>query len=142
MRSDTVKKGFQRAPHRGLLHACGLSTEDIGKPFIGIANSFCEIVPGHVHLDKVAKVVKDSVRRAGGGPFEFNTIAVCDGVAMGHTGMKYSLASREIIAGWGLYLTISLIGTAFLIGASFEAWAWTLVAGVGASVRYLHFLPA
>jgi len=98
MRSDTVKKGFQRAPHRGLLHACGLSTEDIGKPFIGIANSFCEIVPGHVHLDKVAKVVKDSVRRAGGVPFEFNTIAVCDGVAMGHTGMKYSLASREIIA--------------------------------------------
>ncbi|MBL7154283.1 MAG: dihydroxy-acid dehydratase, partial [Phycisphaerae bacterium] len=96
--SDTVKKGFQRAPHRGLLHACGLSAEDIGKPFIGIANSFCEIVPGHVHLDKVARAVKDAVRQAGGVPFEFNTIAVCDGVAMGHTGMKYSLASREIIA--------------------------------------------
>ena len=98
MRSDTVKKGFQRAPHRGLLHACGLSDADINKPFIGIANSFCEIVPGHVHLNKVAQVVKDAVRRAGGSAFEFNTIAVCDGIAMGHAGMKYSLASREIIA--------------------------------------------
>ncbi|MBA7632888.1 Dihydroxy-acid dehydratase [subsurface metagenome] len=98
MKSDTVKKGFQRAPHRGLLRACGLKDADIDKPFIGIANSFCEIVPGHVHLNKVAQVVKDSVRDAGGAPFEFNTIAVCDGIAMGHTGMKYSLASREIIA--------------------------------------------
>jgi dihydroxy-acid dehydratase len=98
MRSDTVKKGFQRSPHRGLLCACGLSSEDINKPFIGVANSFCEIVPGHVHLDKVARTVKDAIRGAGGTPFEFNTIAVCDGVAMGHTGMKYSLASREIIA--------------------------------------------
>jgi dihydroxy-acid dehydratase len=98
MRSDTVKKGFQRAPHRGLLHACGLSDADIDKPFIGIANSFCEIVPGHIHLNKVAQVVKEAVRQAGGTPFEFNTIAVCDGIAMGHTGMKYSLASREIIA--------------------------------------------
>ncbi len=98
MRSDTVKKDFQRAPHRGLLHACGLSDADISKPFIGVANSFCEIVPGHVHLDKVARAVKESVRAAGGTPFEFNTIAVCDGIAMGHTGMKYSLASREIIA--------------------------------------------
>ncbi len=98
MKSDTVKKGFQRAPHRGLLRACGLKDADIDKPFIGIANSFCEIVPGHVHLNKVAQLVKDSVRDAGGVPFEFNTIAVCDGIAMGHTGMKYSLASREIIA--------------------------------------------
>jgi len=98
MRSDTVKKGFQRAPHRALLHACGLADADIAKPFIGIANSFCEIVPGHVHLNKVAQTVKEAVRDAGGTPFEFNTIAVCDGVAMGHTGMKYSLASREIIA--------------------------------------------
>jgi len=98
MRSDTVKKGFQRAPHRGLLHACGLTDADINKPFIGIANSFCEIVPGHVHLNKVAQVVKDAVRQAGGTAFEFNTIAVCDGIAMSHTGMKYSLASREIIA--------------------------------------------
>jgi len=98
MRSDTVKKGFQRAPHRGLLRACGLTDSDMGKPFIGIANSFCEIVPGHVHLNKVAQIVKDAVRQAGGVPFEFNTIAVCDGIAMGHTGMKYSLASREVIA--------------------------------------------
>ena len=98
MRSDTVKKGFQRAPHRSLLHACGLSDEDINKPFIGIANSFCEIVPGHVHLNKVGRAVKKAVRQAGGTAFEFNTIAVCDGIAMGHTGMKYSLASREIIA--------------------------------------------
>ena len=98
MRSDTVKKGFQRAPHRGLLRACGLNDQDINKPFIAVANSFCEIVPGHVHLDKVSKTVKDAVRQAGGVPFEFNTIAICDGIAMGHTGMKYSLASREIIA--------------------------------------------
>ena len=98
MKSDTVKKGFQRTPHRALLRACGLKDADIDKPFIGIANSFCEIVPGHIHLNKVAQVVKDSVRKAGGAPFEFNTIAVCDGIAMGHTGMKYSLASREIIA--------------------------------------------
>ena len=98
MRSDTVKKGFQRAPHRSLLHACGLSDEDINKPFIGIANSFCEIVPGHVHLNKVGRAVKKAVQNAGGAAFEFNTIAVCDGIAMGHTGMKYSLASREIIA--------------------------------------------
>ena len=98
MRSDTVKKGFQRAPHRGLLRACGLGDADMERPFIGIANSFCEVVPGHVHLDQVARTVKEGVRQAGGTPFEFNTIAVCDGVAMGHTGMKYSLASREIIA--------------------------------------------
>jgi len=98
MISDTVKKGFQRAPHRGLLRACGLVDGDMDKPFIGIANSFCEIVPGHVHLNKVAQVVKQAVRKAGGVPFEFNTIAVCDGIAMGHTGMKYSLPSREIIA--------------------------------------------
>jgi dihydroxy-acid dehydratase len=98
MRSDTVKKGFQRAPHRGLLHACGLKDADIKKPFIAIANSFCEIVPGHVHLNEVGRVVKEAVRQAGGVPFEFNTIAVCDGIAMGHTGMKYSLASRELVA--------------------------------------------
>jgi len=98
MRSDTVKSGFQRAPHRGLLRACGLKDTDINKPFIAVANSFCEIVPGHVHLNKVAEVVKQAIRDAGGVPFEFNTIAVCDGIAMGHTGMKYSLSSREIIA--------------------------------------------
>jgi len=98
VKSDMVKKGFQRSPHRALMHACGLSDSDIEKPFIGVANSFCEVVPGHVHLDKVAKVVKQAVRDAGGTAFEFNTIAICDGIAMGHTGMKYSLASREIVA--------------------------------------------
>ncbi len=98
MKSDTVKKGFQRAPHRALLRACGLKDEDMNKPFIGVANSFCEVVPGHVHLNRVAKTVKEAVRAAGGVPFEFNTLAVCDGIAMGHTGMKYSLASREIVA--------------------------------------------
>jgi len=98
MRSDTVKKGFQRAPHRALLRACGLGDADINKPFIGIANSFCEVVPGHVHLNKAGRIVKESVRQAGGTAFEFNTIAVCDGIAMGHMGMKYSLPSREIIA--------------------------------------------
>ncbi|MCP4592060.1 MAG: dihydroxy-acid dehydratase, partial [bacterium] len=86
MRSDTVKKGFQRAPHRGLLHACGVNNNDIKKPFIAVANSFCEVVPGHVHLNEVARTVKTAVREAGGLPFEFNTIAVCDGIAMGHTG--------------------------------------------------------
>ncbi|MGA2093777.1 MAG: dihydroxy-acid dehydratase, partial [Sedimentisphaerales bacterium] len=98
MKSDTIKSGFQRAPHRGLLRACGVSDADINKPFIAVANSFCEIVPGHVHLNKVAEVVKGGIREAGGVPFEFNTIAICDGIAMGHTGMKYSLASREIVA--------------------------------------------
>ncbi|OHB54453.1 MAG: dihydroxy-acid dehydratase [Planctomycetes bacterium GWF2_42_9] len=98
MKSDTVKKGFQHAPHRALLRACGLKDSDINKPFIGIANSFCEVVPGHKHLNIVAQKVKAAVRAAGGVPFEFNTIAICDGIAMGHTGMKYSLASREIIA--------------------------------------------
>ncbi len=98
MKSDTVKKGFQRAPHRGLLHACGLKDADFDKPFIGIANSFSQIVPGHVHLNEVGRVVAQAIRDAGGVPFEFNTIAVCDGVAMGHSGMKYSLPSRELVA--------------------------------------------
>ncbi|MCK4999255.1 MAG: dihydroxy-acid dehydratase [Anaerohalosphaera sp.] len=98
MRSDTIKDGFQRAPHRGLLRACGLNSDDIKKPFIGIANSFCEIVPGHVHLNKVGRTIKQAITEAGGAAFEFNTIAVCDGIAMGHGGMKYSLPSREIIA--------------------------------------------
>jgi len=98
MKSDTVKKGFQRAPHRGLLRACGLKDGDFDKPFIGIANSFSQVVPGHVHLNEVARVVAEGVREAGGVPIEFNTIALCDGVAMGHTGMKYSLPSREIVA--------------------------------------------
>ena len=98
MRSDTIKRGFDRAPHRSLLRATGLRDEDFDKPFIAVANSFVEIVPGHVHLNKVAELVKEAVRQAGGVPFEFNTIGVDDGIAMGHAGMKYSLPSREIIA--------------------------------------------
>lgn len=98
MRSDQVKAGIQKAPHRSLLHACGVKREDMGKPFIGIANSYCEVVPGHIHLREVADIIKEAVIKAGGVPFEFNTIAVCDGIAMGHSGMKYSLASRELIA--------------------------------------------
>jgi dihydroxy-acid dehydratase len=98
MNSDTIKKGFQRAPHRGLLRACGLSSDDMKKPFIGVCNSYSGVVAGHCHLQEVARVIKDAIRAAGGVPFEFNTIALCDGVAMGHTGMKYSLPSRELIA--------------------------------------------
>ncbi len=98
MRSDTVKQGDARAPHRSLLRACGVDEKDFGKPFIAIACSHVEIIPGHVHLNDVAAVVKKAVIEAGGVPFLFNTIGVCDGIAMGHDGMKYSLASREIIA--------------------------------------------
>ena len=98
MRSDTIKKGIERAPHRSLLRATGVKDEDFDKPFIAIANSYIDIVPGHVHLDKFGQLVKDAVRKAGGVPFIFNTIGVDDGIAMGHFGMKYSLPSREIIA--------------------------------------------
>lgn len=98
MRSDAVKKGFERAPHRSLFKACGIKNADMNKPFVAIANSYVDVVPGHVHLNKVGEMVKEAVRQAGGVPFEFNTIAICDGIAMGHTGMKYSLASREVIA--------------------------------------------
>ena len=98
--SDTIKKGVIRAPHRSLLRATGVvqSDADFDKPFIAVANSFVQIVPGHAHLDVVGKKVREAVRAAGGVPFEFNTIGVDDGIAMGHVGMKYSLASRELIA--------------------------------------------
>ncbi|HBW47835.1 TPA: dihydroxy-acid dehydratase, partial [bacterium] len=98
MRSDIIKKGFERAPHRSLLKATGVTDADMNKPFIAVCNSFTEIIPGHVHLNKVSEIVKQAVREAGGVPFEFNTIGVDDGIAMGHTGMKYSLPSRELIA--------------------------------------------
>jgi dihydroxy-acid dehydratase len=98
MRSDMVKKGIERAPHRSLLRAVGCSSDDWDKPFIGVINSFSEIVPGHVHLRTIAKAVKGGIRSRGGVPFEVNTIAVCDGIAMNHPGMKYSLPSRELIA--------------------------------------------
>lgn len=98
MRSDIVKKGHQRAPHRSLLRATGLKDEDFNKPFIGVANSYIDIIPGHFFLNKYAEIVKDEIRKAGGVPFEFNTIGVDDGIAMGHSGMLYSLPSRELIA--------------------------------------------
>ncbi|MBA4601653.1 dihydroxy-acid dehydratase [Thermoactinomyces mirandus] len=98
MRSDKIKKGIDRAPHRALLRATGVKEEDFDKPFIGICNSFVEIIPGHIHLNKFAEAIKEAVREAGGVPFEFNTIGVDDGIAMGHIGMRYSLPSREIIA--------------------------------------------
>ena len=98
MKSDAVKKGVERAPHRSLLYALGCTREEIDKPFIGIVNSFTDIVPGHIHLREIAAAVKEGVRAGGGVPFEFNTIAVCDGIAMNHAGMKYSLPSRELIA--------------------------------------------
>lgn len=100
MRSDTIKKGFEKAPHRSLLKATGTvsSNDDFKKPFIGICNSFTELIPGHAHLQKLGQIAKEEVKKAGGLPFEFNTIGVCDGIAMGHIGMRYSLASRELIA--------------------------------------------
>ena len=98
MRSDIIKKGMQRAPHRSLLRACGVTEEDMEKPFIGVANSFTNIVPGHIHLNELAEAVKLGISQAGGVPFEFSTMAICDGIAMNHEGMRYSLASREIVA--------------------------------------------
>ncbi len=98
MLSDRTKAGIERAPHRSLMRATGMTDEDIKKPFIAICNSFNEVIPGHVHLNKVAALIKEEVRKAGGTPIEFNVIGVCDGIAMAHKGMKYSLASRELIA--------------------------------------------
>src|SRR5277367_6586130 len=100
MRSDTIKKGFERAPHRSLLRATGAieSEADWDKPFIAVCNSYTDCIPGHAHLNEVGMLVKRLVREAGGVPFEFNTIGVDDGIAMGHGGMKYSLPSRELIA--------------------------------------------
>ena len=98
MRSDEIKQGFSRAPHRSLLRATGVKDEDFEKPFIGVANSFIEIIPGHFFLNKVSEVIKEEIRANGCIPFEFNTIGVDDGIAMGHDGMLYSLPSREIIA--------------------------------------------
>jgi dihydroxy-acid dehydratase len=98
LRSDEVKTGTEHAPHRALLKSLGLDNEDIAKPFIGIANSYNTVVPGHIHLRTLGEAVKEGILAAGGTPFEFNTIAVCDGIAMGHEGMRFSLPSREIIA--------------------------------------------
>ena len=98
MRSDTIKQGVERAPHRSLLRALGITDDEMRRPFIGVINSFSEIIPGHIHLHQIAQAVKEGVRMAGGVPFEVNTIGICDGIAMNHPGMKYSLASRELIA--------------------------------------------
>jgi len=98
VKSDIVKQGIDRAPHRSLLHAVGYCSDDRDKPFIGVINSFSEIVPGHIHLQAIAQAVKQGIRSQGGVPFEVNTIIVCDGIAMNHPGMKYSLPSRELIA--------------------------------------------
>lgn len=98
MRSDKIKQGVERAPHRALLKAVGVRDDDMDKPFVAVVNSYVDIVPGHVHLQALGKIVKDVLREAGAVPFEFNTIAVDDGIAMGHAGMRFSLPSRELIA--------------------------------------------
>ena len=98
MRSDLMKKGIERAPHRSLLKAIGYTDEEIRRPLIGVGHAHNEIIPGHVHLDRILEAVKTGIRMAGGTPISFCTIGVCDGIAMNHQGMKYSLASREIIA--------------------------------------------
>jgi dihydroxy-acid dehydratase len=98
MKSDSVKKGVERAPHRSLLYALGHPKEDLDRPFIGVVNSYNTVIPGHMHLQSIAQMVKEGIRTGGGVPFEFNTIGVCDGIAMNHAGMKFSLPSRELIA--------------------------------------------
>ncbi|NLW00311.1 MAG: dihydroxy-acid dehydratase [Clostridiales bacterium] len=98
MISDRVKKGMEKAPHRALFKAMGYTDEELKRPLIGVVNSQNEVIPGHIHLDTIVRAVKDGIRMAGGTPVEFSTIGVCDGIAMNHVGMKYSLASRELIA--------------------------------------------
>jgi len=110
MRSDVLKKGPRRAPHRSLLYALGLTKDEIQRPLIGVVNSANEIIPGHIHLDRIADAVKAGVRLAGGTPLEFSTIGICDGLAMDHIGMKYSLGSRELIAD---SIEAVTLGTAF-----------------------------
>ena len=98
MRSDAVRKGMQQAPHRSLFNALGMTEEEMNKPLVGIVSSYNEIVPGHMNLDKIVNAVKQGVAMAGGTPVVFPAIAVCDGIAMGHIGMKYSLVTRDLIA--------------------------------------------
>lgn len=98
MRSDHIKLGVERAPHRSLLKAIGYTDEELSRPLIGVCNSFNEVIPGHIHLRQIAEAVKAGIRLAGGTPVEYGAIGVCDGIAMGHEGMKYSLPSRELIA--------------------------------------------
>src|SRR4030042_2940300 len=96
MRSDAMKKGLERAPHRSLFRAMGYTDAELARPFIGIANSANEVIPGHIHLNRIAQAVKEGIRMAGATPMEFSTIGICDGIAMGHEGMKYSLGSRGL----------------------------------------------
>ena len=98
MRSDAVKKGSAQAPHRSLFHALGFTEEEMDRPLVGIVSSYNEIVPGHMNIDKIVNAVKMGVAMAGGTPVVFPAIAVCDGIAMGHIGMKYSLVTRDLIA--------------------------------------------
>ena len=98
MNSDQIKRGVERAPNRSLLLALGYTKEELERPLVGIVSSYNEIVPGHMHLDKITEAVKAGVRAAGGTPIMFPAIAVCDGIAMGHVGMKYSLVTRDLIA--------------------------------------------
>ena len=97
-RSDNIKAGVERTPNVSLLYALGLTKEEISRPIIGVVSSFSEVVPGHMHLDKIAQAVKEGIYAAGGTPMMFPAIAVCDGIAMGHVGMKYSLVSRDLVA--------------------------------------------
>ena len=98
MRSDQIKKGVERAPNRSLLYALGYTEEELNRPLVGVVSSWNEIVPGHMDLDKIVEAVKAGIRAAGGTPVTFPAIAVCDGIAMGHVGMKYSLVTRDLIA--------------------------------------------
>src|SRR4030065_764051 len=98
LRSSEVKEGLERAPHRAPLKALGVSDQDLKKPFVAVVNSFSSLVPGHINLNQIAAAVREGIMEAGGIPFEFNTIAICDGITMGHGGMCYSLPSREVIA--------------------------------------------
>lgn len=113
MKSDAVKKGMNAAPARSLLRADGLIDEDFDKPFIGIANSWNDIVPGHIHLNEIVQAVKEGIIEAGGKPFTFGVPAICDGIAMGHQGMRYSLISREVI---------SDCCEVMVIGHAFDGW--------------------
>ncbi|MBQ8744036.1 MAG: dihydroxy-acid dehydratase, partial [Mailhella sp.] len=98
LRSANVTQGVERAPNRSLFYAMGYTKEELDRPLVGVVSAYSEIVPGHAHLDKIAQAVKDGIRMAGGTPVLVPAIGVCDGIAMGHVGMKYSLASRELIA--------------------------------------------
>lgn len=127
MKSDNVKKGMQQAPHRSLFNALGFTEEEMNKPMVGIVSSYNEIVPGHMNLDKIVNAVKLGVAEAGGVPVVFPAIAVCDGIAMGHIGMKYSLVTRDLIADprnvWRLHISLmrsSWFRTAIRMSGTFD----------------------